>query len=215
MDIKTSSFVIQMVPVDDIKISPFNPLPRTEPAALRDLLMQIRDVGIMSPLMVADDGYLADGHRRLACAKILGITHVPVRRVVGTAAEWYHRLNDGGRPLTGKEWAESVARGLPIESVARRHRPDIAQLYSLLGEEDFRDLFANRRVAPHILSIAKRIGVYIDDSSGEMLRAIVLWLEKHNSQKMARDAMDGEINPYDLMRAVIEDRRIRNQWGVE
>lgn len=44
------------------------------------LALSIHQMGIQEPLTITSDGYLLSGHRRLAAAKYLGLTSVPVRR---------------------------------------------------------------------------------------------------------------------------------------
>ena len=46
-----------------------------------NLTISIRDQGIQEPLTLSTDGFLLSGHRRLAAAKFLGMTSVPVRFV--------------------------------------------------------------------------------------------------------------------------------------
>src|SRR5688572_20828001 len=46
-------------------------------ASVRDLASSISAVGLLEPLAVTQDGFLAAGYRRLAAAAIAGLTSIP------------------------------------------------------------------------------------------------------------------------------------------
>ncbi len=52
---------------------------REEVGDLRALVASVQQHGVIEPLIVKPDGELIAGQRRLAAAKIAGLTHVPVR----------------------------------------------------------------------------------------------------------------------------------------
>lgn len=68
------------MPLDEISNNPYNP--RENPADFDDLLQSVKEEGIRTPLTVfrsSKGGYIvADGHRRLACARHLKMAYVPV-----------------------------------------------------------------------------------------------------------------------------------------
>jgi hypothetical protein len=69
-------------PIDDIRPAPENdtlyrPVDPSDPE-LVSLASDIERNGILDPLVVTIDGYLVSGHRRLAAAKLAGLSTVPV-----------------------------------------------------------------------------------------------------------------------------------------
>lgn len=69
--------------VDDIKLdSKFaKRLPEAKPSEQAALVEDIRQRGLIVPLVVTKKGLLLDGHRRLAAAKEIGLRDVPTRAV--------------------------------------------------------------------------------------------------------------------------------------
>jgi hypothetical protein len=96
------------VPTVEISLAGFNPDSRTDPEAMRDLQADIKEVGILSPLLLVDAGgkqryQIADGHRRYRAANELGLEEVPAVIVHGlSVAEAYRRQFITKRP-SGKE----------------------------------------------------------------------------------------------------------------
>src|SRR5689334_13674675 len=128
----------EMAP-DEIKVAHFNPAKRVERGRLTGLLLSIREHGILHPLVLAHDGVLADGHRRLACAKLLKLPCVPVNihheLPLDAPALWVV-LNSDTQALTPAQWLAAVDAGLPMttpgfpEPLKRR----IEQLEEIVGK---------------------------------------------------------------------------------
>src|SRR6185369_9252766 len=59
---------------DTITVAHFNPARRTQRSGLGGLMISIQQHGILEPLALTRDGVRADGHRRLACAKLVKMT---------------------------------------------------------------------------------------------------------------------------------------------
>lgn len=59
----------------------------------RALCESIATLGVLEPLVLSEDRYLLSGHRRLACAKQIGLTIVPAR----IASHRFGSLDDGER----------------------------------------------------------------------------------------------------------------------
>jgi hypothetical protein len=63
-----------------LKPSPENKeLYRDDDASLREFAAHIRRDGILEPLAVTTDDYVVSGHRRLAAARLAGLSEVPCR----------------------------------------------------------------------------------------------------------------------------------------
>src|SRR5215471_7476216 len=124
--------------ISQITVAEFNPARRANRNALTGLLLSIQKYGILEPLVLNRDLILADGHRRLACAKLLDMEEVPVaihREFDLDAPALWVVLNAETMSLTPAQWLDAVVHGLPIdtkgfpESMKRR----ILRLRNLLG----------------------------------------------------------------------------------
>jgi ParB-like chromosome segregation protein Spo0J len=69
----------ELVPTGEVRVDAVFQarLPSPEPREFEALVTDVRKHGILVPLLVTEDGLLLEGHRRLAVAKELKLTHVP------------------------------------------------------------------------------------------------------------------------------------------
>ncbi len=195
--------------VKDIKKADFNPTGRTERVYLRGLLDDIRKNGIITPLIVDMAGNLADGHRRLACAEILGMENVPVRRVSGELGELWASCNANTMKVSGRNWAEATVNGLSIEAIPQgKVRQELTNLIRIMGD-DMGDFIALDNTMPGIeilrgARVALRYcGMETDDAN---MRRIVWWLRKHKMQSIVSFAVHHEIPATTLVEAIYSDK---------
>lgn len=74
--------------VVELRPNPLNPRGELDATGLEELATSIRAQGILQPLLVTPDGLVVAGHRRLAAAKLAGLTEVPVlERELSTAEQ--------------------------------------------------------------------------------------------------------------------------------
>lgn len=209
---------IVMVPVGTIQCAPFNPENRTEEnERLKNLMQGIKDLGgIVYPLIVSSDNRLIDGHRRLTCAKKLGIKEVPCIVLPLELQRAWIVLNDTQLPIMGGGWTEIVYHGVSIANLPPKQRRALQQIYDLVGDDGIEAMATKARpMSPHVLSWAKRICRYIDDTTDEMLGMTLFWLIKHNMQKPARFAIEAGIAPNVLARSIKSDKPIRQTWEID
>lgn len=197
---------IVWVEIERIKEAHFNPQGRTEQQKLKKLLSSFKKHGFKPyrPLLLAGDGTLADGHRRLSCARILGLTHVPVI-YTGDALYTVFSQNDGIEPYRSGEWLQAFASGLPLTEVPSPYSKQIQKLIDVLGEPDVLNLAMNG-YSLHILSVAKAVCKYCDLASDADLKSVILWLAKHDMQYDARKAMDIHADADLIMDAIENDK---------
>src|SRR6266542_3163445 len=65
-------------PIDSLRPNPLNPRGEFHPAGLEELADSIRAQGVLQPLLVTPAGVVVAGHRRLAAARLAGLSDVPV-----------------------------------------------------------------------------------------------------------------------------------------
>jgi ParB family chromosome partitioning protein len=65
-------------PIDALRPNALNPRGDLHPAGLEELADSIRAQGVLQPLLVTPGGEVVAGHRRLAAARLAGLSEVPV-----------------------------------------------------------------------------------------------------------------------------------------
>lgn len=156
-DAKVSERKILEIPIETIVATPYNPKDRTKDSAkLRKLVETIKKYGVIQPIVITADRDLVDGNRRLAAAKLAGLTtidciilppHVDKDEVFG-------ELNTSSEKIGGKGWVAAYRYGLrklPGEELAK-----CQELDRMLGNYGLDKLIANN-IGTNILSFCKSI----------------------------------------------------------
>ena len=206
-------------PISKINLAGFNPPIRTYPQSLEALKSQIMAAGsILSPVHIGQGDLLADGHRRVAIARELGMTTVPTILHPDTPVEvlWV-QLNAGAMPITPSQWFAAVFHGLPVDvalmpmSIRRR----IERLLQLLDREEVTRLIELGR-SPTIIDTAGFVVRYCDrEGDDEFLKKTILWFIDNQSQFSARRAI-AEGCPTDLLTEAIESgSQIHSSWSID
>lgn len=203
--------VVQMA-VEEVNTAHFNPPHRTTEKEVRDLAATIAQHGIIYPLtMSIEDKCLADGHRRLAAAKLVGLPSVPVQWKHGSAAELWAVMNRTAKSIEQRDWWIASSREIAIvANASRRMGNQLASLLRVLGPEDYEEM-AQRR-SPGIFTTAVRVANYVGFGKDDaFLRECLIWLDKHDQQRPVIDALKkGAQAPVSAFLAAIrEDRPLR------
>lgn len=210
--------IIQHVSPDEIKTASFNPHSRTVRRALGELYRLIEKSGRVKQALIvaADDGVLADGHRRLACAKLLKLPTVPVVVQAGTSAALFQELNSATRKTDSAMWHEGVALGLPTSNVPDKERLVIDRMIDILGWEDYQ-VIALEGITSYIFKVAESVGRYVGDTSNTMLKDVLHWLYNLNMQRPAMDAMRHGTPPEIIKQAIRGNKKLNSQvvWTAE
>ena len=67
----------QEYPIDGLTPAPYNPR-HLDDSAFTALQRSIRVLGMIKPVIIADNGTIVAGHQRSRAARAVGLTHVPV-----------------------------------------------------------------------------------------------------------------------------------------
>lgn len=212
MEAATVAIEVVQMAVEDVNAAHFNPPHRVTDKEVRELADTIRTHGIISALtMSIDDNCLADGHRRLAAAKLVGLTTVPVQWRHGTAAELWALMNRTARPITSRDWWIASSREIAVATNAnRRMSKRLESLLRILEPEDYAEM-AQRR-SPGIFTTAIRVANYVGHGKDDtFMRACLLWLDKHDQQRPVIDALrkDAQAPASAFIAAITEDRPLR------
>jgi hypothetical protein len=207
------------MPPGEIKVARFNPARRIDRNSLTGLLLSIRQHGILEPLAIASDLTLADGHRRLAAAKLLDLPNVPVaiyKETALSAPSLWVVLNSETMNLTPAQWLAAVDAGLPLDTpgfpdpLKRR----IEQLVTLIGKEGMSRLVEQGR-SPLIIDSAIRIANYCGRRADDgFFKSAVLWLVEVGNAFSVKAAI-GEGIPADLLEeAVSQGHELMRVWDI-
>ncbi len=203
-----SQYVINMVSVDELRAAKFNPNKRTTPKNLSGLMSSVAANGMPVPIVITEDKHVGDGHRRLACAKLLGWTEVPAVVWPGkTAEQIWSTLNAHQMNMTAAQWLEAVVCGMSIDQpeIPRRLANDIRELLEILDQDTVWRLIEEGR-SPDILSTAKYINRKIEWSDREHLVATIKWLIEYNASNKARNIISGAYDVGILAEAIESNR---------
>lgn len=175
---------------DKIKGKAYNPPSRTEPRALSVLLESIRQYGILNPLTIGQDGILADGHRRLECAKRLGIEKVPCVITWVSSDISYNEQNTSPRRLTPNEALYVLLSGGKSNPRTAAQFERYSKLLGVSIMEKLCDMgLSLGGLKTNEASIKAVLG---DDVNDAMLKKALVWIaENGQSYKMRRWASDG------------------------
>lgn len=204
-----------MVPTDSIKYARFNPKSRIDKKRLAVLRESIGKYGILTPLALSKDLILADGHRRIECAKELGIKEVPVI-VHNMSLEELWKQNETTLPIKGATWWEAVVNGYPIELVPHNPRWKLNRIMKLVGADMFDEMGANG-TSPTIYETAVLIRnkLPIEYKNDDYVSKIILWLYTYKQQKIALAIIHGGGPIEPIVKAVNEDKPIKRVYLVE
>ena len=202
---------IQLVDVSTIKTLKFNPSDRITPECLEDLETSIQKNGIINPLQMGKDNTLGDGNRRLAVAKSLGITTVPVVKSEKLTGQQLYALNATHKPHKGKEWYEAVVKGYDVMLVPEGTRRLVIKMQDVLSTDEWEDLGNpdtgkyRDGTSPHIYSMARSICNYTGRASSYFTRLHILWMKDHKMINAARRALDTKLITPETLRQRIDD----------
>lgn len=202
---------IKWVNVDELTAAKFNPESRTQERRLKHLKNSMEEHGFIEafPIICNQDGVVADGHRRLAVAKMLGIEKVPVLYVNGNMSlEEYWSMNSISESPSATEVLDAYTKGMNI--LPEKHKNNILLLQAVLGgKRQLKELFRKGTFTPAIYHYAKRIANYCSrcDDNQFIVEAIT-WLVDKKMQKNARFAMDADCDPAIIISAIEEGRTL-------
>jgi len=211
------NLVITWVDIDRPKPVPWNPPARTTRRAVLDIIRRMQEFGFepFRPLLLSEDEYIGDGHRRWTAARYLQLPKVPAI-YTGLTVEELWAGNLGARSPRAGEWMAAHILGR-VEGLPTRTANAVDGLLMVLGEEGVRYLI-ERGQSPDIWRSAYKVGVYCANTETAFLRRATYWLVKHKmvdkTSKAMRGPEDERIDPRVLKQAIENDLPLRRAWDV-
>lgn len=184
---------LKMMDVSALRFNGFNPRSRVMEGStkFKRLLESVRQHGIISPLLVAPDGLVIDGHRRLACAIKLSLQEVPCVIASRNAQETWVEAVFNQQGISGKQIVQTVAQGLSPVYLPTAEAKRVIDLQSVAGPELFQQM-AEEGVSASIRTALNNVCRYTGDNSPEWRARVLRWLVKHKMQKPQRDAIESD-----------------------
>lgn len=193
-----------------LKVAKYNPATRTDKHTLAALLESIKTHGILTPLTADKDKNLIDGHRRLACAKILKLETVPVFTSDSklTNHETYEIVNTTSKKIAT---ADMIYIYIHNGKKPAKQLKVIKQLEFLIGTAKLKE-FGNNYVSPNVLRYARVVAKYCHDNTDTFLKKAVIWVVDHKMGFTVRRAIEDNINRATLKTVITSNRELKRDW---
>jgi len=174
----------QLARTEDLVFAPFNPTKRTELSNLSTLIESIAAIGVITPLAVDPHNVVADGNRRLAAARFLGLGVVPMVRTPLAAVD-FQRVHEGAvRKRSGNEALDAFLLDPRVLSDKSRKLHECAR--RMVGTNLLRDLqiwggsIATYNQAMRVVRYCAR------EETSENVQMCLQWIMKHKMTLLAR-----------------------------
>lgn len=202
------SIKVEIVKLDSLKPSLFNPPTRIEPKHIRDLVRSMEQYGFWTfcPLLISSDGYIADGHRRVAAAKELGIEEVPIISTPFSADELWSAFNGTRLDITATDVLIAASLGLTI--LPTKQARSVTLLKETVGEAGMKKL-AEMRISPSIRSRAKRVCNLCGRTEPEFLAKTIFWLVDNKMSLVTHYLNESNMDAKTVIKAIESNKPIK------
>lgn len=188
----------------------YNPEIRTWKKELNALLLSIKEHGILNPILVDSEMNVIDGHRRLACARLLKLATIPI--VVSdtklTKDECYETINTTARKMSANEMIYVYVKGGRVPAKIEKR---IKHLENILGSSELKKL-GNKYISISVLSQGTKVSNFCNDKSPKFMKDAILWIVKHKQSYKVRKAMEDGVAKVSLKKAIVNDRPLKYEW---
>jgi hypothetical protein len=203
-----------IVRVEDVVAAPYNPPGRTAEKALKQLLASMEDIGLLYPVLIDDGKNLIDGHRRLACAKLLGweeIAAITLPRHDVHPDKAYASVNVTARKMGGND-ALAVWLKNP-QAVHRKQAALFEQMRDDVGIALVRKACAGG-FSPRLYRTARELARHIGQDGPGFIRKAFVWLMDHATVGQVTKAMEAGESPQVFLDAISRGKGITLRLAV-
>jgi hypothetical protein len=206
---------VKRVKLDSLKAASYNPESRTLEGSrnLAALKASIEKIGLVYPIAVDSDGNVIDGHRRLACAKMLGWEDIPVL-IIGkgvTADEAYAEINACNQKMDGNQTLQVYLKNPNAVTVRSRRT---MESYEQMAGRDLLVRAAKQGTSVRVFMIAKSICQYVSDENPAFYKKTVKWLMKHRNQVVVSHYIRLQLPAQTLHRAITANKEFAHSFAV-
>ena len=213
--LKTGKMVFKTMTLAKLKFNPLNPVIRTDDThhGFKTLVTNIRKNGLLTPIIVASNGTVIDGNRRLTALKILGVKTVPVVMHNSDSPQVFDDLfvacNEDTMPINACQELERYLNGAKVKATTLYN---IQRVEEVGGKRALRQI-VNVGKSPITFSIALgQIRTYTGRTDRDFLRKTLKWMLTVGSAYRLKAAINEFIPVPRLMKAIETGTPLVSKW---
>lgn len=186
------SVVVEFIEIDKLEWASFNPGIRTEYKNLRDLMNNMEEYGFLvsQPVTIMENNKVVDGHRRIACAKALGIKEVPCIRetVFKTVDEAWGVISTGKRSLGTRDVIEAIHKNMKFfpNNSGGYNAKRLVENYGMA----MLDYLSENGYKYNVIAYSEKLSRYISNTDRAYTEKIIKWMNELNQVNVTRIALE-------------------------
>jgi len=212
---KEATMIFKTMLISKLKFNPLNPVIRTDDThqGFKSLVTNIRKNGLLTPIIVASNGTVIDGNRRLTALNILGVKKAPVVMHNSTSHKVFDDLfvacNEDTMSINACQELERYLNGAKIKSTTLTA---IKKVQEVGGKRALRQI-VNVGKSPITFSIAlTQIRTYTGRTDRDFLRKTLKWMLTVGSAYRLKAAINEFIPVPRLMKAIETGTPLVSRW---
>ena len=212
---KEATMIFKTMLISELKFNPLNPVIRTDDThqGFKSLVTNIRKNGLLTPIIVASNGTVIDGNRRLTALKILGVKKAPVVMHNSTSHKVFDDLfvscNEDTMSINACQELERYLNGAKVKATTLYN---IQRVEEVGGRRALRQI-VNVGKSPITFSIALgQIRTYTGRTDRDFLRKTLKWMLTVGSAYRLKAAINEFIPVPRLMKAIETGTPLVSKW---
>ena len=213
--LKEAVMVFKTMLLSKLKFNPLNPVIRTDDthSGFKSLVSNIRKNGLLVPIIVANDGTVIDGNRRLTALTILGVKKVPVVMHNSTSHKNFDNLfvacNEDTMIINACQELERYLNGAKVKATTYYN---IKKVEEIGGRRVLRQI-VNVNKSPITFSIAlAQLRNYTDRTDKKFLKKALHWMLTIGSAYRLKSAISEFIPVPRLVKAIENATPLVSKW---
>ncbi|MBC8308236.1 MAG: ParB N-terminal domain-containing protein [Pelagibacterales bacterium] len=205
----------ETIKIDKIRESKFNPSVRVDRKSIKykQLRKNIKDNGLIVPLILSNSGVIIDGHRRYNCLLDLNVTDIPViihtKVTDKTYDMFFVAANENSMSITA---AQEVERYLSGAKISKRIFGIIKELEDIAGRPFIKRINADKKSPTTYWIAINQFKRYTKKTNRLWARKVVYWMLNVGSAYQLKAAI-GDFIPVDtLLDAINNKQSIKRDW---
>ena len=213
--LKEAVMVFKTMLLSKLKFNPLNPVIRTDDThnGFKALVSNIRKNGLLVPIIIANDGTVIDGNRRLTALTILGVKKVPVVMHNSTSHKNFDNLfvacNEDTMQINACHELERYINGAKVKSVTYYN---IKKVEEIGGKRALRQI-VNVGKSPITFSIAlSQLRNYTGRTDKTFLKKALHWMLRTGSAYRLKGAISEFVPVPRLVKAIENGTPLVSKW---
>ena len=213
--LKEAAMVFKTMLLSKLKFNPLNPVIRTDDThnGFKSLVSNIRKNGLLVPIIVANNGTVIDGNRRLTALTILGVKKVPVVMHNSTSHKNFDDLfvacNEDTMQINACQELERYLNGAKVKAVTHYN---IKKIEEIGGRKALRQI-VNVGKSPITFSIGlSQLRNYTDRTDKTFLKKALHWMLTVGSAYRLKSAISEFVPVPRLVKAIENGTPLISKW---